>query len=98
MYLVLSLLMNNGLLFQKKFSNYDWYIDKNEFSPFCMWYSITASEYNDFISLPDEEVFDQDQAELIRILKEEYEEERTIQEARALANELKKNKKPTNKK
>lgn len=88
MYLVLSLLMNNGLLFQKKFSNYDWYIDKNEFSPFCMWYSITASEYNDFISLPDEEVFDQDQAELIRILKEEYEEERTIQEARALANEL----------
>lgn len=88
MYLVLSLLMNNGLLFQKKFSNYDWYIDKNEFSPFCMWYSITASEYMDFISLPDEEVFDQDQAELIRILKEEYEEERTIQEARALAEEL----------
>lgn len=87
-YLVLSLLMNNGLLFQKKFSNYDWYINKNEFSPFCMWYSMSASEYMDFISLPDEEVFDQDQAELIRILKEEYEEEREIQEARALANEL----------
>ena len=26
MYLILNILMNNGLLFEKKFSNYDWYM------------------------------------------------------------------------
>jgi len=75
MYLVLAILMNNGLLFQKKFNNYDWYIDKNDFSPFCIWYSNNESEGMEFISLPDEEAYDQEQAELIHILKEEYEEE-----------------------
>ena len=71
MYLILNILMNNGLLFEKKFSNYDWYIDKNEFSPFCMWYDEEASEFLDYISIPDEERYDQDSIELMHILKDE---------------------------
>lgn len=74
MYLILSILMNNGLLFEKKFSNYDWYIEKNDFSPYCMWYEENATDFLDYISIPDEEIFDQDNIELIRLLKEEADE------------------------
>jgi len=75
MYLVLAILMNNGLLFPNKFSNYDWYLDKNEFSPFCAWCSDDVQEDINFISLPDEEIYDQDYAEFIRVLREEYNDE-----------------------
>lgn len=49
-YLILTILMNNGLLFGKKFSDNNWIIDRNDFSAFCTWrgldgnYSTIAEE------------------------------------------------------
>lgn len=55
-YFILTIIMNNGLLFEKKFSENDWYIDRNDFSSFCTWWGKDGS----YCSITDEYEYDDD--------------------------------------
>ena len=45
-YLILTILMNSGLLFEKKFSDINWIIDRNDFSAFCNWHGLDGTYSN----------------------------------------------------
>ena len=58
-YLILTILMNSGLLFEKKFSDNNWIINRNDYSSFCVWHGFdgnytTIKEEPDFDEMEDE--------------------------------------------
>jgi hypothetical protein len=56
-YLILTILMNNGLLLEKKFSDNNWVIDRNDFSSFCTWYGLDGN-YSNIAEEPNIDEFD----------------------------------------
>ena len=50
-YLILTILMNNGLLFEQNFSAINWTIDRDDFSSFCAWRGLDG-KYSNIIDEP----------------------------------------------
>ena len=51
-YLILTLLMNSGMLFEKKFSDNNWFIDRNDFTGYCTWRGLDGN-YSNIMEEPD---------------------------------------------